>query len=90
MKFEITGNGTQGPYRLEGRVRNKHSWGVVATGTFDGATVALRLGFKPERLATSEEFTGPAALMTEFPDVCYVDVVTTGAGGSTDVVLEIG
>lgn len=90
MRINVTGDGTQGPYRLKGRVGNKHSWGAVATGSFDGATVALRLGFSPDRLATSEEFTAPAALVTSFPDGCYVDVVTTGAGGSTDVVLEIG
>ena len=92
MKFEITENGTQGPFKLEGRVR-RPVWGVVAGGTWGGATVAIQLGLSADGpFAATPEGTliEDTALVSEMPDLCYIQVVTTGASGSTDITLEIG
>ncbi len=92
MRFTITENGTQGPYRLEGRVA-RPVWGLVAGGVWGGATVAVEMALSADGpfTATPEgTLTGPTALTSDMPDKCYVQVVTTDATGTTDVTLEIG
>ena len=89
--FNITGNGTTEEFELGDGIARMDGFGVI-----DGATIALQVNSVASGLGRWKQFDSESTITTDDGGFDFRSasgryrVVTTGAGGSTDVVVNIG